>query len=424
MTRLVFKHHVYEFGGQAYKQARGGTIGLRFTSVIARIVMDYWLGLFLTALLTAGLTLLGIMKYVDDVNVVCLMVALGTRWTNGTLTHNPDWELEDAREGLTREQVTMTALRTAADEILPWLTFTSDLPCQHGSLMVPMLDLQVWVRPANPEDPEDHDLLGWTFFSKPTASDKVLRASSAYNWRSKLVTLNMEVFRRMRNVTRQVTTKTRVDILEKFVAMMRDSGYVEKTVEGVVRSGLQFYSRKIRIELEGGPLLNQRSESQTIQRRRQKLGATESWFTRRRGGASERGAKDNGWRDPQSGTLGWDPGRGRKTLKYSRRNHGPRSVQPQRPEETGAEELQHQRVLSTLLVPFTIGSKLKNRIQEAEDEFAKLVGGGKVRVVERGGDLLSHLLGPGQKIIISKSIYSCDSFYDILNLDPPMNYQI
>ena len=35
-----------------------------------------------------------------------------------------------------------------------------------------------------------------------------------------------------------------------------------------------------------------------------------------------------------------------------------------------------------------------------------------------------RIIGTGQKIIISKSIYSCNPFYDILNLDPPMNSQI
>ena len=46
----------------------------------------------------------------------------------------------------------------------------------------------------------------------------------------------------------------------------------------------------------------------------------------------------------------------------------------------------------TLLVPYTVGACLKDSIQAAEDKFVSLVGGGRVRVVEKGGDVLAHLL--------------------------------
>ena len=73
---------------------------------------------------------------------------------------------------------------------------------------------------------------------KPMYSEKVLAASLAYNWRSKLVTLKMELFRRMRNCTRQMTTMTRADILKTFVMKLRRSSYVESTVSGILKSGL------------------------------------------------------------------------------------------------------------------------------------------------------------------------------------------
>ena len=44
-----------------------------------------------------------------------------------------------------------------------------------------------------------------------------------------------------------------------------------------------------------------------------------------------------------------------------------------------------KKVLTTLLVDYTVGSNLKTRIQDVEDEFTRLVGGGRVRVVEKGG---------------------------------------
>ena len=49
--------------------------------------------------------------------------------------------------------------------------------------------------------------------------------------------------------------------------------------------------------------------------------------------------------------------------------------------------------MTTLLVPYSIGSRLKSMVQKAEDAFSALVGGGRVRVIEQGGDVLSHLVG-------------------------------
>ena len=52
-----------------------------------------------------------------------------------------------------------------------------------------------------------------------------------------------------------------------------------------------------------------------------------------------------------------------------------------------------QRTVSTLLVPFTDGSALQKSMQCAEDSFSKLVGADRVRVIEKGGDVLINLLG-------------------------------
>ena len=150
------------------------------------------------------------------------LLHLGMRWEDGTLAWKEEWLDKDVRDGRTAEDVTMVAMQQAADSILPWLQFTVDQPSNHGCAMVPVLDLQVWVKHPSPGTPEDqqHDVIGWCFYEKMTASNRVLRASSAYNWRNKLVTLNQEVFRRMRNCTRQLTVVARSDILKTYVAKL------------------------------------------------------------------------------------------------------------------------------------------------------------------------------------------------------------
>ena len=143
------------------------------------------------------------------------------------------------------------------------------------------------------------DLLAWSFFEKPVASSKVLRAASAYTWRSKLVTMAMELHRRLRNTSRQLTFKAKSDIVCKFVHKLRSSGYGPGAVGGILESGTTFYYRKLRCDLEGGPRLNDRptlSQGQVVTKRRSKLGASQKWFSRRRGGWKESMRKDNNWR--------------------------------------------------------------------------------------------------------------------------------
>ena len=237
---------------------------------------------------------------------------------------------------------------------------------------VPMLDIQVWINKSH----GDPDTVMWSFYEKPTASSSVLRAGSAYSWRSKLVTLGMEVFRRARNTSRQVTMESRISIVCDLVLKMRKSGYIQATVEGILESGLTMYYRKQRIDLQGGPPLNRRDESNTVQKRRQKLGASESWFARRRGGKGESNKKENNWRFKHQDQQIQEPGQS-KMRQHPRKNTTRR--QGQSPTDTSNPN-QEKKVLTALLVEYTIGSKLKSRVQNVEDQFSQLTGGGRVRV--------------------------------------------
>ena len=294
--RNVFKNHAYQFAGLYRRQRKGSPIGLRLTSLVARVVMDQWAEKFLVMVVDAGLTVHAMMKYVDDVNLVVAMLAMGTRWDKDKFTWKESWEIEDRKNQRTQEDVTIEAIREAADSVFGYLEFTSDIPGRHGSMMVPMLDVQVWVEHHGPENPGTPDKLGWTFYEKPSSSHRVLKASSAYSWRGKLVSLNMEIYRRMRNGCRQLTVEARTTVLEELIRKLRLSGYVQSTVDNMVVSGMTFYKRKLRADLEGGPRVNARKEDGVIMRRRSKMGAKETWFTRRRGGQDEAMKKDHGWR--------------------------------------------------------------------------------------------------------------------------------
>ena len=339
--------------------------------------------------------------------MVCDVVDRGWRWEGARLAWKEQWAEEEMEATDSDEMRTMRLIQQAANEMVPWLEFTLDLPELHQSGKVPMLDVEVWVDRRQGRE----DVLMWDFYEKKSSSSRVLQASSAYTWRAKLVTMNMEMFRRHRNTCRQVTHARRVEVMGDFVKKLRKSGYGVSTVNNIIVEGSKFYYRRMRTDLEGGPGLNRRSEDNLVMGRRMKLGAAETWFVRKRGGERERWVKENGWRSAQqpagqgsrrstAGSLGagcWAAG------SY----HRVEAAQHPAPRDEGVEQetlqqQQHQLPVkparrlepeATLKVPYTVRSRLRERIQKVEEEYARLLGCRKVRVVEGGGDKLINLLG-------------------------------
>ena len=353
--------------------------------------MDAWFKMILKSLIEAGVEVHAALKYIDDVNMVATMLALGSRWRSGRVEYRNEWELEDRDSGKSQELVTMECLRDAADAVLPWIRFTLDLPELHENRMVPMLDLQVWVQhPADNEDGLEADLLSWIFYEKPSASKRVLRASSAYTWRSKLVTMAMEVFRRLRNTSRQLSLEAKVDLMDVFTVKMRRSGYGTQTIEGVLRSGQQHYYRKLRADLQGGPALNRRDDKDEMGSRRTKMSAAQGWFRRKRGGAAATERKDQGWRMSQRPRDSRDQVPGQHGPRRGVRMHVKEEKMQPHPK---SQEIVQVRTVSTLLVPFTVGGALQKLVQCAEDSYVDLIGGERIRVIEKGGDTLLNLLG-------------------------------
>ena len=279
----------------------------------------------------------------------------------------------------------MKLVLEAANSIYPWLSFTADVPSMHDSMTVPMLDIQVWVCHSS----SGHDRLSWSFFEKNMSSCRVLKATSGYNWRSKVVTMTMETMRRMRNTSRQVSMTTRLQILKTFVEKLRRSGYSSSTTVNMIKSGLRFYYRKVRIQHEGGPPVNSRNDSQDIHRRRAKMGASQRWFKRRRGGEEEQARKEQGWRQDENDSSG----RRRRTSPRSRTSSI--SISTSGAPIIGQLEnpAQEDRPMeATLLVPFTPGSILKDAIQKADDDYCNLIKSRRIRVIESGGEKLMNLL--------------------------------
>ena len=216
------------------------------------------------------------------------------------IEHSKEWKDQDRTTGRTAVEVTMDCMRQAANSVFSWLCFTMDTPEHHDSQMVPVLDIQMWVRhPGEVEQGLGSDVLSWTFYEKECSMRKVLRASSALTWGSKIVTLGMEVFRRLRNTSRQVCKESRFEIVETFIRKMRRSGYGTAAVQGILTAGITHYYRKLTISLTGGPKLNARHSGKTtdvVNKRRTKMSSSQQWLSRRNGRVKEQTKKEQSWR--------------------------------------------------------------------------------------------------------------------------------
>ena len=236
----------------------------------------------------------------------------------------------------------------------------------------------------------------------------------------------MEVFRHLRNCSGQLENSEKVEILNKFTRKLKRSGYKANTRANILRSGTTYYFRKLRIELQGGPRMNRRNDQNAVPKRRLKIGATENWFRRRRGGVKEAIKKENDWRlrqyvdnktnnsvDNNKKTIRrvYHPGQ-RLTRVPTHNTTTTHQTTPRHPETTlrthNTNTTQntkntttpiYMQVEATLQVPNTKNSELCKRIQAAEDQLSMATRTKKIRIIERGGQRLIHALSrtdPGQ----------------------------
>ena len=79
----VMGNHLFRWGGQTYMQKDGGSIGLRMTGSICRVVMDNWLNKFKQKAVEIEIEIKLVSKYVDDINLYVYAMEGGTWWKGG-----------------------------------------------------------------------------------------------------------------------------------------------------------------------------------------------------------------------------------------------------------------------------------------------------------------------------------------------------
>ena len=128
----------------------------------------------------------------------------------------------------------MYILNQIANEIDSMISLTYDVPSNHDTRKMPVLDLQVYL--------DEHDRVIHEFYEKPTKNSLVILASSAINWQAKRTILTQEALRRVRNTSLLLDPSVARHHLSLFMVKLKDSGYSHKFRAEIVKSATNAFN--------------------------------------------------------------------------------------------------------------------------------------------------------------------------------------
>ena len=230
-VEVVMGSHFYRFSGKAYHQQAGGPIGLELSQAVARLVMLWWDGEFLQRCQRAGVAREMYLRYLDDVNMITRCLPAGTVYQDGGLV--VDRQLEEEEQGVEGDKVTARVVREVANSITNMIRMEEDVPSNHPSNKLPILDLEVWV--------EGNTILHQCY-KKPVSSKFVVMAQSAFPDSKKRSVLLEEGVRRLRNNSPQLPAGWKAQFLTELALEMQNSGHKESFRISVLDAAVAKYN--------------------------------------------------------------------------------------------------------------------------------------------------------------------------------------
>ena len=212
--------------------------------------------------------------YVDDTNMATWALPPGTRVKGGKLTilqeHvEEDWLVPEDRR-------TASIIREVANQISGMIQVKEDVPSNHPTGKLPILDLEVWVQ---------GNQLVHSFYKKPVSSRRVICAKSALPTAVKRSILLEEGSRRLRNCSPNLPWGDKVIHLNRLSSDMKNSGHTANFRKLVLRRILAKYAKSLSNHLEEvWPMYRSRQERDQQQRTAGMFNRKDTWF--RRGGAT------------------------------------------------------------------------------------------------------------------------------------------
>ena len=354
-VNVMFRTHVYTFGGQTYRQTSGGPIGLRSTCAVARLVMKVWDDKWLARLSELRIQIEEALRYMDDGRTAMYRFKHGWRWCMGRVKYCKRWEVEDA--GLSGLEVTKRILEGTMGGLEGYLTFTMETEEDFENAWLPTLDTELKVD-------DKKNIIMYRFFEKPTNPNTVLHFRTAMAEDSKIRSLTNEVIRRLLTTGEMIPDEARCQILDNFAQKMKNSGYGLLQIRRVILGGIKGYEKMVKKSKAGGRSLHRSSGESSAARTRKKLTGKSEWF---------RKADQTGKEADEEEDKSLDKWRkaGKKDGK-----------------ETEDCKLETR---SVLFVEQSKGGELAKRLREVERKANKIVGY-KTKIVEGVGNKLKDLL--------------------------------
>ena len=400
---VLFRTHVYEFGGKFYLQKKGGPIGLRSTCAIARIVMLWWDEMFMSLVASSNLSVEEKARYMDDIRLWMYSIRLGWRWAEGGLKYRKAWREEERAKGMTGLQKTVEVIEGMMNSICTWLKFTMETVDDFDGRL-PTLDLNIWIREDN--------LIVYIFYQKPMASSMVIQKRSAMPENMRVATLNQEVIRRMLNTSERLEMVDRLGVVDEYAEKLRNSGYDLEYTRKIMVGGLTGYERKLALSKnKASPKwkpLHQGAKFNAGGRRIKKMLAKKNWFRKRKASEDPEAApkeespakrrREARSESPKtinaSGTCQQESSINMLTDSMSNKVQRDPSRRHQPNKDLAKKTIKKAQEVETLAVMFvdqTKGGMLQKILQEAEDKVAEMVGY-RIRMVESSGTQLCRML--------------------------------
>ena len=148
------------------------------------------------------------------------------------------------------------------------ISLTYDIPTNHETKMMPVLDVQVVL--------DNRGLISYEFYEKPTKNPLTILANSAISWSVKRTVFTQEALRIMRNTSLTLGPETANKHLSKFMLKLKDSGYNETFRSEIIKSAKNAFSLMIENHTKGiRPL--PRNRHQIIKDRQTRRGGVDWW---------------------------------------------------------------------------------------------------------------------------------------------------
>ena len=228
---MIFKSNVYTYGGKTYLQSEGAPIGLDLSGEIGRLETADTSTKISNLYEENGIKLDYAGMYVDDLNNILGLIPFGYRWVNGEIQYNADWVEEDSL--LPADKHTSNILIAISNSISEAIQFEGDVPSNHTSKKVPMLDMQMCIIQVEvPADPVtntpgyNYPQVSYSFYKKPMARQTIMAATSAMPEGIKRETIVNEMLRRLSNISlnHPDTRDNVVTTINDYMVTMKRSG--------------------------------------------------------------------------------------------------------------------------------------------------------------------------------------------------------